>query len=90
MPRFYTDWPIKSDRLLARTLSNLRTLCTTCDNQSHREKGRTTRTGEREERIVIRGVNRYGEPLDPNHHWNTGTACEPVAATPRQKKPPPS
>ena len=55
---------------LALVLENLRTLCPICDNQSHREKKSKHRTGERQERFVIRGARLDGSPLDPNHHWN--------------------
>lgn len=57
---------------LALALFNLRTLCGSCDNQAHREKKSKHRTGERQERFVIRGAARDGTPLDPNHHWNSG------------------
>jgi len=55
---------------LALVLSNCRTLCTRCDNQSHGEKRLPPhlRTGQRIERIT--GSNRSGLPIDPNHHWN--------------------
>jgi len=53
---------------LALVLSNTRSLCPRCDNQSHREKGQQIRTGQRNERIS--GSNRAGVPLDPKHHWN--------------------
>lgn len=67
--------PRRTHPHLAMAISNLRTLCTGCDNQSHREKGgsgdnRAVNTGARQERFVIRGVNASGVPLDPNHHWN--------------------
>lgn len=67
--------PRKTHPHLALSLPNLRTLCTTCDNQSHREKGgtyssRSGNTGERQERIVISGARVDGSPIDPNHHWN--------------------
>jgi 5-methylcytosine-specific restriction endonuclease McrA len=55
---------------LRLTLSNTRSLCARCDNQSHREKGGTptrARTGERVERM---GADRNGMPMDPMHHWN--------------------
>jgi 5-methylcytosine-specific restriction endonuclease McrA len=55
---------------LALVLSNCRTLCPRCDNQSHREKGQRIRSADRIERIVIRGADRAGLPLDPTHHWN--------------------
>lgn len=55
---------------LTRDLSNLRTLCARCDNQAHRERFSTNKTGERQERIVITGVRPDGTPLDPDHHWN--------------------
>ncbi|MFD2234812.1 HNH endonuclease [Phaeospirillum tilakii] len=53
---------------LALALSNLRTLCSICDNQSHREK-RTGAQG-REERFVVRGCDASGRPIDPKHPWN--------------------
>ena len=56
---------------LALALSNLRVLCGSCDNQSHREKGHKTPTG-REERFIIRGADRTGMPLDPTHPWRNG------------------
>lgn len=47
---------------------NLRVLCSSCDNQSHREK--PGGGYQRQERIVIRGHDANGQPLDPNHPWN--------------------
>jgi len=57
---------------LALVLSNTRTLCASCDNQSHREKGQRGPPGTRQERIDIRGADRTGMPLDPNHPWHNG------------------
>jgi 5-methylcytosine-specific restriction endonuclease McrA len=45
---------------------NLRTLCVTHDQQSHREKG--TGSKIREERFG--GCDVTGMPLDPRHRWN--------------------
>ena len=42
-------------------LSNIRVLCPSCDNQSHREKA--TGNTNREERFVIRGCGPDGWPL---------------------------
>ena len=55
---------------LALTLSNLRSLCSRCDAQCHREKGTPAhlRTGQRIARIT--GSDRAGVPIDPKHHWN--------------------
>ncbi len=53
---------------LAWSLDNLRTLCSGCDNQSHREKAMPGYRGERIERVVIRGFDRHGVPLDPNYN----------------------
>jgi 5-methylcytosine-specific restriction endonuclease McrA len=50
-------------------LRNLRTLCPSCDNQGHREKGQHNKHGSRNERFVIRGYDRNGLPNDPKHHW---------------------
>jgi len=62
--------PRSSYPRLALVLSNTRTMCSRCDNQSHREKGQKAhmRTGERIERIV--GSDSAGLPLDPEHPWN--------------------
>src|SRR5690348_1176957 len=46
---------------LALELSNLRTLCASCDNQAHREKG--SGAPQREERFVPRGCGADGWPL---------------------------
>jgi len=53
---------------LALALSNLRTLCPTCDNQGHREK----RGGgvSRIEQFVVKGLDPAGRPLDPAHPWH--------------------
>jgi 5-methylcytosine-specific restriction endonuclease McrA len=48
-------------------LSNLRTLCTTCDNQGHREK-RRGHGAPRSARFAACNVR--GEPFDPSHPWN--------------------
>lgn len=55
---------------LAMTHSNLRTLCSTCDSQAHRERTRGP-TLQRDERFVIGGIDAVtGLPRDPNHPWN--------------------
>jgi 5-methylcytosine-specific restriction endonuclease McrA len=53
----------------ARTFDpfNLRTLCTVCDAQGHREKGQAKRS-PRDERFGA--VGHDGVPLDPKHPWN--------------------
>ena len=56
---------------LALVLSNLRVLCASCDNQSHREKGSKSAVG-RKERFIIRGCTADGLPLDQNHPWLNG------------------
>ncbi len=48
---------------LAMEATNLRTLCPTCDNQRHAEKGRKPGS-------VQPGANLRGQPHDPNHWWN--------------------
>jgi 5-methylcytosine-specific restriction endonuclease McrA len=45
---------------LALVLSNLRTLCKSCDNKRHAEKGGRP----------VYGIASDGTPLDPNHPWN--------------------
>lgn len=54
---------------LALTLGNLRVLCSSCDNQGHREKRRKG-IGPREERFIIPGCDSSGTPADPNHPWS--------------------
>jgi 5-methylcytosine-specific restriction protein A len=51
----------------ALDLTNLRTLCATHDNQSHREK--PAGGGPRVERFIVKGIDADGRPLDPNHPW---------------------
>lgn len=53
---------------MALDLGNLRTLCTVCDAQSHRER-RTTRSQARVERFVVKGIDANCSPLDPQHPW---------------------
>lgn len=48
--------------------TNLRTLCVTHDNQSHREKA-AGGGGPRVERFIVKGLDADGRPLDPNHPW---------------------
>lgn len=57
------------------SVANLRSLCRTCDNQAHREKGSRGRPGTaagapRVERITVPGCNAEGLPRDPAHPWN--------------------
>lgn len=52
---------------LELALSNVRTLCSTHDNQGHREK--RTGASSRDERFVIAGCDQNGLPADPNHPW---------------------
>lgn len=52
-------------------LSNLRTLCSTCDNQAHREKRSNDKT-KRNARFVIKGCDSNGNPLDKGHPWLNG------------------
>lgn len=63
--------PLKAYPHLAFDMANLRTLCASCDNQSHREKGQGKGSTERNERFVVRGFDGNGEPLDPAHHWRS-------------------
>ena len=53
---------------LAYDMANLRSLCATCDNQSHAEKGHGKGSHQRIE--ITKGFDRNGEPLDPKHHWH--------------------
>src|SRR5262245_49553739 len=62
--------PLKTHPDLACDMANLRTLCPSCDNQGHREKGQR-KGSPRNERFSIRGVDRNGMPIDPKHHWLT-------------------
>jgi 5-methylcytosine-specific restriction endonuclease McrA len=57
--------PLRTHPELGLNLANLRSLCTTHDNQAHREKGRGG--GPRIERFG--GCDAEGRPLDPMHHW---------------------
>lgn len=47
---------------LSLVLSNVRTLCPSCDNKRHAEKGGS----------AVHGVALDGTPLDPSHPWNQG------------------
>lgn len=50
------------------TLTNLRSLCVTHDNQiKERPKGYRSNKGE----LSLKGVDANGRPLDPKHPWNT-------------------
>jgi 5-methylcytosine-specific restriction endonuclease McrA len=61
--------PLRTHPELGLNLANLRSLCANHDNQSHREKGRSS-TGLRDEKFVITGCDANGMPLDPAHHFN--------------------
>jgi uncharacterized protein (TIGR02646 family) len=61
--------PRKTHPELALDPSNLRTLCSDHDNQSHREKA--SGALQRHERFVIRGCDADGWPTDPNHPWRS-------------------
>ena len=62
--------PVRTHPNLAYDIANLRSLCPSCDNQAHREKGQGKgTTQQRNERFVVRGFDHNGEPLDPDHHW---------------------
>lgn len=53
------------------SVANLRSLCRSCDNQSHREKpAGGPKTGARVERVVVPGCTASGLPIDPAHPWN--------------------
>lgn len=65
--------PRRTHPKLAFSLDNLRTLCPDCDAQAHREKGMRHYSGERFEKFEPKGFDRDGMPLDPKHHWNTGS-----------------
>lgn len=67
---------------LAHKLDNLRTLCTDCDAQAHREKGMPHYSGPRVEKFAVKGFDVDGVPLDPNHHWHTGAATLPQSDDP--------
>jgi 5-methylcytosine-specific restriction endonuclease McrA len=60
--------PLKTHPELGLSLDNLRSLCTTHDNQAHREKGRGGGSA-RVEKFVVTGCDAEGRPLDPAHHW---------------------
>lgn len=51
--------PRRTHPHLARDHSNLRTLCSTCDNQRHAGRGHEPM-----------GTDATGQPLDPTHWWN--------------------
>lgn len=55
----------RTHRHLELELSNIRTLCSLHDNQSHREKPNSTKGAQRIERFTIRGADEGGWPLDP-------------------------
>lgn len=74
--------PRRTHPELALSLDNLRTLCATCDSQSHREKGMRHYNGDRVENFVVKGFDQNGVPLDPNHHWHTGAASLPLRREP--------
>lgn len=69
--------PLRTYPHLGLTLSNLRSLCATHDNQGHREKGRQAPAAGREERFVIAGCDSNGQPLDPAHHWRRRLPGQP-------------
>lgn len=48
--------------------SNLRTLCTTCDAQGHRERGSSPSKTRIEQ--FNHGFDDLGNPRDPKHVWN--------------------
>lgn len=54
---------------LALTLSNVRTLCPRCDNQSHAEKRLPLHMRSRDRVERITGSTSTGMPIDPKHHW---------------------
>lgn len=59
--------PVRTHPHLALDLANLRSLCTVCDAQSHREKSQ----GQGAPRNAkFEAIDCNGEPLDPQHHWN--------------------
>lgn len=60
-PRVDHIVPLKQDYDRRFDLTNLRTLCPTCDNARHR--GKSFKEAEH-------GVSASGFPLDPNHPWN--------------------
>lgn len=51
---------------LSLVVENLRTLCTTCDSNSHREK----RNGSAVRDSRFTGCDIAGRPFDPDHVWN--------------------
>lgn len=57
---------------LALDGDNVRTLCTRCDAQGHREKGGRGKAGRRIEHFTSRDCDAAGIPLDPNHPWRQG------------------
>lgn len=48
-------------------LGNLRTLCQSHDSQVKEQRGGERR---REGRLMVKGCDPSGRPLDPNHPWN--------------------
>lgn len=53
--------PRRTHPELARDTNNLRTLCPSCDNRRHAEKGRG---------VEDFGSTAKGQPRDPKHWWN--------------------
>jgi 5-methylcytosine-specific restriction enzyme A len=59
--------------------ANCRSLCPSCDNQAHREKG--SGAPQRDERFAIKGADLSGRPLDPLHPWNRPRAARGKGST---------
>ena len=56
------DYPTAAD-----VLSNTRTLC---GNHDAQVKERTTGQRRQDGKLIVRGANADGTPLDPNHPWS--------------------
>jgi 5-methylcytosine-specific restriction endonuclease McrA len=56
--------PARTHPHMAWRIENLRTLCGSCDNKRHREKGHAAHGR------TAWGCDELGRPLDPAHPWN--------------------
>lgn len=72
--RLYVDHriprPYSPNLTSADVLSNLRTLCESCDNKIRQDRKGERRSGGKP---MVPGCDASGVPLDPSHHWRART-----------------